>query len=404
MGSSSKRHYVEMTENRSRNTQEISEEAVEMMVWEINTAKGFVASFQTLLGAHSFILSLLATVNLIAFLQPPKGWNESQVDDSASHLNAMSVMYNTGSIEAYAIASSLSLYSAISGLLFYLYCSQAGVTSLEDAEVPKESKTDKKESETGKQETETGKKDSETEEKKTETGKKGSETDKKGSETGKKGSETEEKKERETEEKKGSETDEKKGSGTEEKKGSETDQKKGSETAKIQALQKKIEILHRTRTYLRRMVLPGIRRSSRILSWFLAASLTFSLIAFISSGYAATSPDERLHYVVIPGIPGCILVLVCFVLALLKHEHDLDFETQFDNFWLYVVPVEMEIPGIRPPNEAALTDLDPSVFAFLKPWFCPRMASKTQQHISLTNQKLEDPLQLHLHPHAPYRL
>ena len=223
---------------------------MQTMVWETKTALGFIASVEKLISVNSFILSLLATVNLIAFLQPPKGWNESRADASTSHLNAMSVMYNTGSIEAYAIASSLSLYSAISGLLFYLYCSQAGVTSLEDAEMPKETETDES----------------------------------------------------------------------------------GTETDKKQRRKDKIEILHRTRAYLRCLLLPRITRNSTILSWFLAASLTFSLMAFISSGYAASSLHERLHYIVIPGIPGCILVLVCFVLAILKQGHDLDFDKQFDNF------------------------------------------------------------------------
>ena len=216
------------------------------LVWEMNMAMGFLASYEKLLSAHSFLLSIVATINFVAFLQPPKGWNE-RPDDAASHLNALSVMYNTGSMEAYAIASSLSLYSAISGLLFYIYCSHSSVITLEDVEVPA---TDSPHS------------------------------------------------------------------------------------------HQEMEILRRTRSCFRFVVLPDISWRSRVLSGFLAASLTFSGMAFIASGYGASSPDERLHYVIIPAIPGCISVLFFLGLAFRKHSQDMSFDTQFRSFWKDLVKLE----------------------------------------------------------------
>ena len=54
------------------------------VVWEIEMARGQIANFSKLLSAHSIILSLLVTVNLIGFLQPPKGW---VVTDVPSHVH-----------------------------------------------------------------------------------------------------------------------------------------------------------------------------------------------------------------------------------------------------------------------------------------------------------------------------
>ena len=221
------------------------------LVWEMNMAMGFLASYEKLLSAHSFLLSIVATINFVAFLQPPKGWNESETnnDNGTPSLNTMYVMYDTGSIEAFAITNSSSLYIAISGLLFYVYCSSPSLLS------------------------------------------------------------------------------------------SSTPLELGDTDAD--------NVLHNVRACLRRVVLPSIRRRVTILSCFLAASLTFSVMAFISSGFAATSIHERWHYVIIPSIPGCILVLTCLVLALRKHFHDLDFDMHFDNYWKHIVEIEDgEIPPI----------------------------------------------------------
>ena len=230
---------------------------MQTLVWEAKTAQGFIASVEKLISVNSFILSLLATVNLIAFLQPPKGWNESEGDmaaASSSHLNARSVMYNTGSIEAYAIASSLSLYSAISGLLFYLYCSHAGGGALAMA-----------------------------------------------------------------------------------------DESWG------------VEVLQKERACLRGKVLPDMCWRAATLCCFVAASLIFSVAAFVASGYAASSPDERFHYVVLPGLPGCTLVFSFLALALRKHcRKTAETRTEFDTFWTDIACVAC------PPT---LPELDPD---FLK--------------------------------------
>ena len=251
------------------------------VMWEIKKAKGYMESFEKLLGAHSIILSLLASVNLVAFLQPPKGWNVSTGVDS--QLNGKSVMYNTGSIEAFAISNSLSLYAAISGLLFYLYCSHVGMLSMAPMEVPT------------------------------------SEYDERG-----------------------------------------------------------IAILHEVRAYLRCVGLPSVRRRANILFSFVACSLVFSVMGFIASGYAATSPDERLHYVVLPAIPGCGSLLFFLVLALRKQCVKMNFDQQLDNFWKYAVCfADDDIPPVVRLEPTVRKELDHIPLHFLTCFFvkadcCPR--------------------------------
>ena len=221
------------------------------VLWEIKKGQGYVSSFQKLRDAHSLILSLIATVNLVAFLQPPKGWHQMDGGDDTQHqqLNAVSVMYNTGSIEAFAIANSLSLYCAIAGLLFFLYCSNAGVLAMAASKMPANPNSADNYTELG------------------------------------------------------------------------------------------IRVLHRVRACLRCVVLPSLRRRLNILSTFVACSLSFSLMAFIASGFAAASPQERLFFVIVPAIPGCILVIFFLVMALAKHRTELDFDTQINKYWEHIVCV-----------------------------------------------------------------
>ena len=84
------------------------------VVWEIEMARGQIANFSKLLSAHSIILSLLVTVNLIGFLQPPKGWLVTDVP----YKNTSRMYMESSSVRAFAITNnlSLSLYSAITGL------------------------------------------------------------------------------------------------------------------------------------------------------------------------------------------------------------------------------------------------------------------------------------------------
>ena len=269
--------------------------------WEINMARGFLQSYEKLLTAHSFLLSIVATVNFIGFLQPPKGWNERDTTDvpttdgaaAPPPWNSMNVMFDTGSIEAFSITNSLSLYCAISGLLFYIYCSSpALLSSFTPFELPpSDNNADNKPS-----------------------------ADK-----------------------------------------NEPLPTDNNADKNARAFTKAImDILHNVRACLRQVILPSIRRRAIILSGFLAASLTFSVMAFVSSGYAAASLHERWHYVVIPGIPGCILVFVCLVLALRKHFHDLDFDQHFNNYWKYIVKIDM--PHVEEIDKKTCHKLDYSPF------------------------------------------
>ena len=110
------------------------------VLWEIDMARGCVANFNKLLGAHSIILSLLVTVNLIGFLQPPKGWAETDLPGrnttTSSRMTTSTMYMESPSVRAFAVTNSLSLYSAISGLLFYIYCSYGGFLSLESISLP----------------------------------------------------------------------------------------------------------------------------------------------------------------------------------------------------------------------------------------------------------------------------
>ena len=106
------------------------------ILWEIDMARGCVANFNKLLGAHSIILSLLVTVNLIGFLQPPKGWAVNDYSGPGSDRNTTTMYMESGSVRAFAVTNSLSLYSGISGLLFYIYCSYGGFLSLDSISFP----------------------------------------------------------------------------------------------------------------------------------------------------------------------------------------------------------------------------------------------------------------------------
>ena len=252
------------------------------MVWEITKATGYIKRFEKLREAHSILLSIIITVNLVAFLQPPKGWRGDE-NATPTPLDAVSIMYNTGSIEAFAISNSLSLYSAISGLLFYLYCSHVGTLSMAPMEVPT------------------------------------SDYDERG-----------------------------------------------------------IAILHEVRAYLRCVCLPSVRRRANILFSFLTCSLVFSVMGFIASGYAATSPDERLHYVVFPAIPGCSSLLFFLILALRKQWVKLNFDQKLDNFWKHVVCfADDHIPPIVRLDEKVRKELDHIPLHFLTCFFvkadcCPK--------------------------------
>ena len=106
------------------------------VLWEIDMARGCVANFNKLLGAHSIILSLLVTVNLIGFLQPPKGWAVDDYSGPGSGRNTTTMYMESPSVRAFAVTNSLSLYSGISGLLFYIYCSYGGFLSLDSISLP----------------------------------------------------------------------------------------------------------------------------------------------------------------------------------------------------------------------------------------------------------------------------
>ena len=98
---------------------------------EVAMGRGFVSSYRNLLSAHSILFSLLATANFIGFLQPPKGWvDEATAGGDMAVARAKSVMYKTSSLEAFSITNSLSLYCSVSGLLYYIYCTNVSVLSM----------------------------------------------------------------------------------------------------------------------------------------------------------------------------------------------------------------------------------------------------------------------------------
>lgn len=97
------------------------------ILWEVNIARGCLDSFSRILQAYAFVLSLLVTVNFIGFLQPPKGWD----DDTG-------LMYGgSKAVRAFSVTNTLSLFTAISGLLFYIYCSHSTILSLGAVPIPK---------------------------------------------------------------------------------------------------------------------------------------------------------------------------------------------------------------------------------------------------------------------------
>ena len=107
------------------------------VLWEVDMARRCVHNFGKMSSAHAIVLSLLVTVNLISFLQPPKGWNMNENNQSTSssnksddNLRTVSIMFNTAAIRCFSITSGLSLYSAITGLLFYIYCSYTSILPL----------------------------------------------------------------------------------------------------------------------------------------------------------------------------------------------------------------------------------------------------------------------------------
>lgn len=205
------------------------------IVWEINIARGCLESFSKILAAHAIVLSLLVTVNLIGFLQPPRGWDQDGLMFSHSY-----------SVRAFAVANSLSLYSAISGLLFYIYCSYATIVSL--GAVPLLDRFD----------------------------------------------------------------------------------------------EKGLELLHVLRASLRCVALPSVKRRSSLLSSFLAFSLTFCVAAYISSGVASAPPEDRFFSIVLPAIPGCILVIILLHLSSSKLRKELDFDARFKMLWNQIFKIQSQ--------------------------------------------------------------
>ena len=119
-----------------QNTRSLTE-VERAVLWEVDKARCCVHNFGKMWSAHAIVLSLLITVNLIGFLQPPKGWNMNenqsngnQPNNSVHNLPAVSIMFNTASIKCFCITNGLSLYSAITGLLFYIYCSYTSILPL----------------------------------------------------------------------------------------------------------------------------------------------------------------------------------------------------------------------------------------------------------------------------------
>ena len=119
-----------------QNTRSLTE-VERAVLWEVDMARRCVHNFGKMSSAHAIVLSLLVTVNLIGFLQPPKGWNMNenqsngnQPNNSVHNLPAVSIMFNTASIKCFCITNGLSLYSAITGLLFYFYCSYTSILPL----------------------------------------------------------------------------------------------------------------------------------------------------------------------------------------------------------------------------------------------------------------------------------
>ena len=108
------------------------------VLWEVDMARRCVHNLGKMSSAHAIVLSLLVTVNLIGFLQPPKGWNmnenniksTSSLNKSDDNLWAVSIMFNTTAIKCFSITNGLSLYSAFTGLLFYIYRSYTSILAL----------------------------------------------------------------------------------------------------------------------------------------------------------------------------------------------------------------------------------------------------------------------------------
>lgn len=222
------------------------------IVWEINIARGCLESFSKILAAHAIVLSLLVTVNLIGFMQPPRGWDQDGF-----------MFAHSKSLKAFAVANSLSLYSAISGLLFYIYCSYATIVSL--GAVPLLDRFDSK----------------------------------------------------------------------------------------------GVDLLHVLRASLRCVALPSVKRRSSLLFAFLAFSLTFCVAAYISSAVASTHPGERLFSIVLPAVPGCILVVVVLHLSSSKLRKELDFDARFDMLWSRIVKIQPQ-PSLVRLDKDSIEALDPT--------------------------------------------
>ena len=100
------------------------------VLWEVDMARRCVHNFGKMSSAHAIVLSLLVTVNLIGFLQPPRGWTPNDHNSANSDDRDVSIMYATPAIRCFSITNALSVYSAITGLLFYVYCSYTSILPL----------------------------------------------------------------------------------------------------------------------------------------------------------------------------------------------------------------------------------------------------------------------------------
>lgn len=244
-----------------------------ILLLELDLSRHCLESFTRIADAHAILMSLLITVNLVGFLQPPRGWDE-----------AGDLFDSLPSLKAFAIFNSLSLYSATSGLVFYVYCSYAtSILSLSSFSLPTHSEH-------------------------------------------------------------------------------------------LDDLDRKL--LNKLRSALRRVALPAVRRRSAFLFLFMQTSLTFCVATYISGGIAASKTSNVFLSVILPAIPGCLLIIALLCLCASKISLELDFDRRLKTLWDLV-----DMP--EPPTE----ELEAKFIRALDP--LPRFAQKCLSVISFLKCETE---------------
>lgn len=116
-------------------------------------------------------------------------------------------------------------------------------------------------------------------------------------------------------------------------------------------------LIFKLRSILRRVALPSVQRKATVLFYFLASSLLCCVAAYISAGLAAVGHSMSVTLaVVLPAIPGCILIVFLVIVAATNMSMVLRFDERLRYFW---TAVGVEGPEPEALNDEALNAVDP---------------------------------------------